>query len=746
MNISYYNSLPSKGQAHTASGQISITDFISHIKFGKYKEAVDRVRNEPEKKKRDILKRSLVSVTISGVFAERKEEHLVAHSGFICIDVDNFTDKSAILKDKYTFACFDSVSGNGFAVIVKINPDKHKDSFRWLQKYYFDSFGIVVDPAPQNPASLRYVSYDPLVEINQKSCQAKFNLPKPVKPKTLPLIVSDDKVAEYVREVQSRRIDIAPQYQEYLNLSFALVDGFGEGGREYFHALCAISEKYNSQHANRQYDIAIKRGKSGISVGTFYFMLKQAGIEIKSDSQAALSIVAMGKKSGRKKEAIVEQLKTVNNIAPEVAVKLVDEVFEREDINLKNLNADPEQLIASIVQWLELNHPIRRNEITRAIEEGDHEIKKEHLNTIYLRARSFFNTTDVTYDLIERIIFSENTKDYNPITEYIEKNEYRNVDGNIDLLIKTIETDTPNADIFIRKWLLSIIAAYKGYPVRSVLSLVGGQYTGKTEWFRRLLPDALKKYYAESKLDAGKDDDLLMCQKLIVMDDEMGGKSKDDEKRFKELTSKAVFSLRAPYARANEDFKRLAILCGTSNSKDIINDRTGNTRFLPVNVLTINHVLYNSINKDELFMELYRKFEAKEDWKFSKSEFETLSEVSEEFENINYERELILTFFKHPSEGGGIVEEMTATGIKDFIERSSKQTLKNLKLLGIELKKIFGASKKSSKRGRVYEVIKIAEPNTTHFPGKKEPVLGSEHKIDDISEPIEADFDEELPF
>lgn len=745
MNISYYNSLPSKGQPHLASGQFSIEEFISHIKFGKYKESVDRVRQEKDKDKRSALKRSLVSVTISGVFNERKETEMIAHSGFICIDVDNYTDKSAILKDKYTYSCFDSVSGNGFAVIVKVNPEKHKDSFRWLQKYYYDSFGIIVDPAPQNPASLRYVSYDPLIEINQKSAVAKTLVQKVTKPKSLPIILSDDKVDEYVKECQQRSVNIAPNYQDYLNLSFALVDGFGDSGRNYFHILCSVDEKYDSRHADKQYDIAIKRGKSGIGVGTFYFMLKQAGIEIKSDSGQAISIVAMGKKSGRTKEAITEQLITINQINPEVAANLVEQVFERDDINLKNLNADPEQLISSIMQWLDLNHPMRRNDITRIIESGPNEIKREDLNSIYLRCRSFFNTTDVTYDLLERIIFSNNTQSYNPISEYIEQNLYRRSSGNIDQIIKSIQTDTPNADIFIRKWLVSIIAAHKGYPVRSVLTLVGGQYTGKTEWFRRLLPDSLQKYYAESKLDAGKDDDLLMCQKLIVMDDEMGGKSKDDEKRFKELTSKAIFSLRAPYARANEDFKRLAILCGTSNSADIINDRTGNTRFLPVNVVSINHDLYNSVNKDELFMELFHLYDSKFEWKFTKSEFEILSEISQEFENINYENELILQFFR-PASDGGIVEQMTATMIKNHIEMSSKQQIRNLKILGMELKKVFGKSRLVFKLGRVYDVIKVLDANSAHFSPQNSPQNVNLHQNSLSSVDISEDFDEDLPF
>ena len=71
-------------------------------------------------------------------------------------------------------------------------------------------------------------------------------------------------------------------------------------------------------------------------------------------------------------------------------------------------------------------------------------------------------------------------------------------------MIETINTDTPNAELFIRKWFLCIAAALDGKPVRSVLALVGGQNTGKTEWFRRLLPRDLQKYYAESKLDAGE--------------------------------------------------------------------------------------------------------------------------------------------------------------------------------------------------------------------------------------------------
>jgi len=230
---------------------------------------------------------------------------------------------------------------------------------------------------------------------------------------------------------------------------------------------------------------------------------------------------------------------------------------------------------------------------------------------------------------------------------------------------------------------------------------LGGQNSGKTEWFRRLLPNELKKYYAESKLDNGKDDDILMCQKLIVMDDEMGGKSKQDEKRFKELTSKSVFSLRAPYARYNEDFKRLAVLCGTSNDPQLINDPTGNTRILPIDVISIDHELFNSIDKDELFMEIFRTYQSGEEWKLNKEEFDQLNSVGKDFEQTPFERELILKFFKKPEGSDGYAEWLTATEIKDAIELNTRQKIMSMKKFGSELRKSIGEPKNKKLNGSV---------------------------------------------
>jgi hypothetical protein len=385
----------------------------------------------------------------------------------------------------------------------------------------------------------------------------------------------------------------------------------------------------------------------------------------------------------------------------------------------KSENGDNEKgqsavdVIQSVMDWIAETYSIRKNAISRKIELNRQSMSDTEINSIYLKAAMHFNSRKVTKDLVRTIIESDFIKEYNPITEFIESNKDKTGVGLVDQLCWSIQSDTPNKDVFVKKWLVGIIAAYDGHPVRSVLALVGGQNTGKTEWFRRLLPAELKQYYAESKLDAGKDDEILMCEKLIVMDDEMGGKSKQDEKRFKELTSKSVFSYRAPYARHNEDRKRLAILCGTSNSMNIINDPTGNTRILPVNVLTIDQDLFNKIDKTALFMELYVMYKEGFKWLLEPSDIAALNEVSGSFEAMPYERELILQFFcRNEDEHQGYAEMMTGVQIKNYIEENSKQRIVSIAKFQQELTNVFGSSKPKKMAGklvRVYEVVKKTE-------------------------------------
>lgn len=712
MNISYF-----RGTRDTqCKSIITIDDFIEGIRSGRWKAEVEAIQSCQDPNERKKLKKETASaVTVSGTFIHRKEDNLQKHSGFICIDFDDFdfSKYNDIMLDKYTYACFRSVSGLGLAVIVKISPAKHKESFDFLQGYYFNTYGTVIDPLPRNVASLRFVSYDTQIFVNKKSkTSLLMNETKRKVSNSIPVVYGDSEVGKMVQEAVTMGVNIAPDYKTYRDLAFAIANGFGEGGRQWFHALCRSDAKYNSQQADNQFDHAIKGKKRGVTVGTFYWMLKQAGVKLPSADVSAQNAVMVAKKENRSKDATVKQLMVINGIEKERAELIVEQVFERDDIDLRTMSKDPEKLVESLVFYIHSSWDIKKNVITGKYEDSRGvEITEEKFNSIFLRCRSAFGSNSVTWELVNTIIRSEETPEYNPIKEYIENNYYRNTRGNIDALCDSIVTDTPHYRLLMRKWLLCIAGAIDGKPVRSVMALVGGQNTGKTEFFRRLLPKLLKKYYAESKLDAGKDDDLLMCQKLIVMDDEMGGKNKQDEKRFKELTSKQVFSIRAPYARANQDFKRLAVLCGTSNDRDVINDPTGNTRIFPINIIKINHSKYNAIDKDELFMEIIKAYESGENYELTPEELEELSLVSEKHTSETLEQGAIDMFFRSPKELPEMKTVlMSPTDIKCYIELKSTIKINNQKRFAQYLTKTFGESKSVRLNGkvmRVYEVVKL---------------------------------------
>lgn len=74
--------------------------------------------------------------------------------------------------------------------------------------------------------------------------------------------------------------DIAPSYENWVKLGFALVDGYGENGRDYFMRLSSLHAGCTPEAAESQYDKCLRSSNSGITISTFFHLAKQAGISI----------------------------------------------------------------------------------------------------------------------------------------------------------------------------------------------------------------------------------------------------------------------------------------------------------------------------------------------------------------------------------------------------------------------------------------------------------------------------------
>ena len=89
-----------------------------------------------------------------------------------------------------------------------------------------------------------------------------------------------ESLQQLVAAVEQSGANLAPTYQEYMPLAFAVANSCGEEGRSWFHRLCRISEKYEQQEADRLYDHALQTGRGGNSLGTVFHLAERAGVKL----------------------------------------------------------------------------------------------------------------------------------------------------------------------------------------------------------------------------------------------------------------------------------------------------------------------------------------------------------------------------------------------------------------------------------------------------------------------------------
>ena len=117
-------------------------------------------------------KKELPVVCFSGEFSSRSDDALFEHSGFIVLDFDHVdveATKRALATDDFIHSCWTSPSGNGVKALVKItNPERHRDHFRALIKYFERTHGLELDESGINESRACFESYDPDIIIKDE--------------------------------------------------------------------------------------------------------------------------------------------------------------------------------------------------------------------------------------------------------------------------------------------------------------------------------------------------------------------------------------------------------------------------------------------------------------------------------------------------------------------------------------------------------------------------------------------------
>ena len=668
-------------------------EYLYKTRDGEWQDITMECRLIKDEKEKKEFKKTMPTTTLSGEFSYRNDKSLVNHSGYLSIDLDNLEDVEKVKKlmcaDRNVFACWVSTGGNGLRVLFSIEESKHREAFLAISKYLFDRYELIADPNGINPSKPYIVSFDPYLYINPNENVPVFNkYIKETKIKQIPDFVHTASDFDYVMsQITGRRINICEDYNDWLKIGFALSEQFGENGRKFFHDISEQSSKYKSVVTDKQFNQCLKaRGNSRpVGISSFYYLAKMHNVNIVTEqTKTIVRTTKNGKKAGLSKEQIIANLEKFNDITD--GNNVVESVYDNDSI----LDDVEESILFQVEMFISNNYKLRMNEVTGYLEQNGVTLTQSDLNSIYIATKKIVAKLD--YQNFLRLLKSDFVESYNPFFEFfnsdgipviLPSSPVPNVGFNsplIDKLSCTIKNDNPSfTEFFLRKWMVGMVSAAHKVHSPLLLCLLGGQNTGKTEFFRRLLPKELSGYYAESKLDKEKDDELLMTENLLIMDDELGGKSKQDAQKLKNITSKQYFSLRRPYGDHNEKILRLAVLAGTSNYKEILSDPTGNRRIIPIEVKDIDKDLYNSIDKKELLMEAYDLYKKGFDWRITHKDIEYLNDNQKEYEMIVKEKELIDQYYFPGDEF-----KMTTTEILVELERLTNQKL-NLNTVGREL-------------------------------------------------------------
>lgn len=663
---------------------IHLETFLQAIQSGKWEDQVNMIRIIPEHDLRQSAKKNLPYVTLSGIFNDgRSISGLSAHSGFLGMDIDDLKNdvegtRQLLSNDPYVYACFTSVSGTGLCVIFRIDPDKHREAFDGIADYLIKQYQLIIDPSGKDVSRPRYVSFDPHLYHNENALKFKKYLPKPKAKKIQATIFVQDEFERVINEMQSAAISCVEDYRDWRDIGFGLADQFGEAGRQYYHILSSASQKYQPEMCDRQYTHCLRgNGKNGskITIATIYWYAKQAGINTVSEKTKKIAAATSTmKKAGLGAADIAKNLEKFEGITGADAI--IQQAFAA------NTSFTPgETLVENVRMWLRHNYQLRRNVITLKVENNNRVLDDIDFNTMFLDCKILFD--DVTFDLFCKVVFSSNTPSYNPFFEFFEQNKDETATGVIDAFFGCFET---NDDIkyFGKKWVVACVASIYGKHNPLMLIFAGEkQGTGKTEAFRRILPKELQPYYGEISTGM-KDTDLniMLTQKLIVVDDECGNKSKKDAQHLKSTLSKQTFTVRLPYGRVNVDLARLANLGGTSNDLGLLNDPSGNRRIVPIEVAEINKPSLNAVSKVALWMEAYRLYHDGFQYELSGADIAKLAGETEKFEETTLENEMIQKFFQPEKD-----YFLTASEIKNKLETLTVQKY-SLKRVGMELKKL----------------------------------------------------------
>ena len=317
------------------------------------------------------------------------------------------------------------------------------------------------------------------------------------------------------------------------------------------------------------------------------------------------------------------------------------------------------------------------------------ELSKHDINSIVCHAAQEYDQ-NITSREVLTALQSDLIPDVHPLREYIlSLKPYTNDQPDwIDMVasqvhVKTNNNEenvckedknhpTPSADALWRtcfkKWFVAMVASWMNDEVvnHQVLVLIGKQGIYKTTWLEHLIPPHLRAYACKlaNSTDLNKDERLRIAEFGLISLDEIDSMNNRELNQLKSVITATDVNERAAYAYAKERRVRLASFCASGNRRDFLTDITGNRRWLPFEVQSIQNPFFTTLPYELMYAQAWALAQDPTfSYWFDLDEIEVLEEHNQHFRDESNEEQLLPILFDVPAEGRG--EFMTTAQISE---------------------------------------------------------------------------------
>lgn len=604
-------------------------------------------------------------------------KNIIGHTGYSLVDLDHVPPAcmadvlTLVRNDPHTFMTWTTVSGEGVRVLFKWEGEAfYLAAWRKGNDYYAALTGVPADEQTKDDVRLSFLCHDadvlyrpeaePFVVTKEDSQNAQPT--KRAHPKEN-VAVTDALFDKAIRLVERQGIVyMSGQHNTYVMRVGYLLNKMGVSEREaadwasarfsdYDRAaeIIGYCYRHTEEHGTWRESGSTRPVQGGSASGS-------------ADQTPATSTEEPRKKGGHKREA-TEKWASVTDI----------KLFLDEHTSLRY------NTIANITEY--------------EVDDEWKPINDRYVNSLWtlMGAEGQMCRIQDMWNVIQ----SNYVRTYDPFADFFDHLpawDASSADDPIGALAARVHT-TAGAECFarfFRKWFVGVVASLRGRSVnQSILVLLGRQGIFKTTFMRRLLPPEWQTRYFYTKTNSqrlGRDDIIALAEYALICLEEIDHLRTEELNQLKAMVTMEDIHERPAYGRVRIHRRHIASFCATGNNLNFLTDPTGNRRWIPFEVTSIDNPFVYAVDYPALYAQAVSLLESGFPYWFDADEMRELNVHNTAFEVPCLEEEMLSRYFRHPTDSDtGLF--MTATEILEICNVGLRMPL-NINRIGMSLKKL----------------------------------------------------------